>query len=226
MTTIYKICQRTAWRRPKPAGRYAGSQADRRDGFIHFSTAAQLEGTAVKHFAGLSDLMLVAVDGDALGGRAEMGTLARRWSFSSPLCCRASIVGGVVGAPARRRDRRSACLSGARLVIAAFEHLVRPLLHVLDPEDAHALTLKLLEIRAGAAGVGATTCAARGARLRAEFLPTRSAWRRVSTRMREVPDVLLRLGFGFVEVGHHYAAGRNPVQSAPAPVFGSMPMAA
>ena len=44
-----------------------GSQADRRDGFIHFSTAAQLEGTAVKHFAGLSDLMLVAVDGDALG---------------------------------------------------------------------------------------------------------------------------------------------------------------
>ena len=30
-------------------------------------------------------------------------------------------------------------------MIAAFEHLVRPLLHALDPEDAHALTLKLLK---------------------------------------------------------------------------------
>jgi uncharacterized protein (DUF952 family) len=67
VTTIYKICQRTAWEEAETAGRYAGSQADRRDGFIHFSTAAQLEGTAAKHFAGLSDLMLVAVDGDALG---------------------------------------------------------------------------------------------------------------------------------------------------------------
>ena len=33
-------------------------------------------------------------------------------------------------------------------MIAALEHLVRPLLHALDPEDAHALTLKLLKIAA------------------------------------------------------------------------------
>ena len=68
MTTIYKICQRTAWEETETAGRYACSPFYRRDGFIHFSTAPQLEGTAAKHFAGLSDLMLVAVDGDALGG--------------------------------------------------------------------------------------------------------------------------------------------------------------
>ena len=49
------------------AGIYAGSEADRRDGFIHLSTAAQLAGTAAKHFAGQSDLLLVAVDADALG---------------------------------------------------------------------------------------------------------------------------------------------------------------
>ena len=48
-------------------------------------------------------------------------------------------------------------LSGARAVIAAFEHLVRPLLHALDPEDAHALTIKHAEIRAGAARLRATT---------------------------------------------------------------------
>ena len=67
MTTIYKICARTAWEEAEAAGRYAGSEVDRRDGFIHFSTVAQLPGTAAKHFAGLTDLMLVAVDGEKLG---------------------------------------------------------------------------------------------------------------------------------------------------------------
>jgi uncharacterized protein (DUF952 family) len=67
VTTIYKICARSAWREAEAAGRYIGSDADRRDGFIHFSTAAQLPGTAAKHFAGLTELMLVAVDGAALG---------------------------------------------------------------------------------------------------------------------------------------------------------------
>jgi uncharacterized protein (DUF952 family) len=38
-----------------------------RDGFIHFSTAAQVRETAAKHFAGTEDLMLIAVDADALG---------------------------------------------------------------------------------------------------------------------------------------------------------------
>jgi uncharacterized protein (DUF952 family) len=68
VTTIYKICERTAWEEAEAAGRFTGSPADSRDGFIHFSTAAQLPGTAAKHFAGLSDLMLVAVDSAALSG--------------------------------------------------------------------------------------------------------------------------------------------------------------
>jgi uncharacterized protein (DUF952 family) len=67
VTTIYKICRRSAWEEAEAAGHYAGSDADRHDGFIHFSTATQLRGTAAKHFAGLRDLMLVAVDGGALG---------------------------------------------------------------------------------------------------------------------------------------------------------------
>jgi uncharacterized protein (DUF952 family) len=67
VTTIYKICQRPAWEEAEAAGHYAGSDADRDDGFIHFSIATQLPGTAAKHFAGLRDLMLVAVDGGALG---------------------------------------------------------------------------------------------------------------------------------------------------------------
>ena len=67
MTTIYKICDRAAWREAERSHRYDGSDVDRRDGFIHFSTADQLAGTAAKHFAGQADLMLIAVDGARLG---------------------------------------------------------------------------------------------------------------------------------------------------------------
>jgi uncharacterized protein (DUF952 family) len=67
VTTIYKICEREAWRAAEAAGAFAGSDVDMRDGFIHFSTAAQVAETAAKHFAGKSGLILVAVDGDALG---------------------------------------------------------------------------------------------------------------------------------------------------------------
>jgi uncharacterized protein (DUF952 family) len=67
VTTIYKICERTSWRLAEQTGIYRGSAADARDGFIHFSTAAQLGGTLAKHFAGCRELLLVAVDADALG---------------------------------------------------------------------------------------------------------------------------------------------------------------
>jgi uncharacterized protein (DUF952 family) len=67
VTTIYKICPRTAWREAEQAGIYTGSDADTRDGFIHFSTAAQLAETAAKHFARQRDLVVVAVDAQALG---------------------------------------------------------------------------------------------------------------------------------------------------------------
>jgi uncharacterized protein (DUF952 family) len=67
VTTIYKICEQTSWRLAEQAGTYRGSAADARDGFIHFSTAAQLAGTLAKHFSGQRELLLVAVDVEALG---------------------------------------------------------------------------------------------------------------------------------------------------------------
>jgi uncharacterized protein (DUF952 family) len=66
VTTIYKICERALWQAAEADRLFAGSPVDRRDGFIHFSTAGQLAGTAATHFAGLKDLILVAVDADAL----------------------------------------------------------------------------------------------------------------------------------------------------------------
>lgn len=68
MSTIYKICRAAEWREAQGAGRYGGAEVDRRDGYIHFSTAAQVAETAAKHFAGVGDLVLVAVDAGALDG--------------------------------------------------------------------------------------------------------------------------------------------------------------
>ena len=53
--------------RPQRAGNFRGSTADLRDGFIHFSTAAQVKETAAKHFAGQDDLVLLRVDAEKLG---------------------------------------------------------------------------------------------------------------------------------------------------------------
>ena len=55
------------WNEAEAAGTFTGSAVDARDGYIHFSTAAQLEETARRHFAGQLDLVLVEVDAAALG---------------------------------------------------------------------------------------------------------------------------------------------------------------
>jgi uncharacterized protein (DUF952 family) len=62
LTIIYKICPAALWRQAETAGKFRGSPVDIKDGFIHFSTAAQAVETAAKHFAGQSDLLLVSVD--------------------------------------------------------------------------------------------------------------------------------------------------------------------
>ncbi|MEO3432148.1 DUF952 domain-containing protein [Inquilinus sp. CAU 1745] len=65
--TIYKICTAAEWEAAERQGAFLGSEADIRDGFIHFSTALQAEETAAKHFAGQAGLKLVAVDAASLG---------------------------------------------------------------------------------------------------------------------------------------------------------------
>lgn len=64
---IFKIVEREAWHAACREGTYRGSADDVRDGFIHLSAAHQVRGTAAKHFKGVQDLLLVAVDETALG---------------------------------------------------------------------------------------------------------------------------------------------------------------
>ena len=67
MTIIYKLETADEWQAAKANGVYQGSSDDKRDGFIHFSTAEQVPGTLKKHFATRPDLLLIAFDAKTLG---------------------------------------------------------------------------------------------------------------------------------------------------------------
>lgn len=58
---IYKLVPAASWQQAEVLGRFVGSPVDLADGYIHFSTAAQVAETAEKHFAGVTDLLLVQV---------------------------------------------------------------------------------------------------------------------------------------------------------------------
>ena len=64
---IYKILRPAEWAELERAGETAGAPVDEADGFVHFSTAAQVAETAAKHFAGEDGLVLVAFEADDLG---------------------------------------------------------------------------------------------------------------------------------------------------------------
>jgi uncharacterized protein (DUF952 family) len=73
---IYTLVRQADWRAAEAAGAYAGSADDARDGFLHFSTAAQLRASAAKHRAGIPDLLMVEADTALLGD-------ALRWEPAS-----------------------------------------------------------------------------------------------------------------------------------------------
>jgi uncharacterized protein (DUF952 family) len=73
MTEIFKIVPRAEWERAEEL--YEGSAHDRADGFLHFSTRAQLAETLRRYYAGQDDLILIAVNANALGA-------ALRWEYA------------------------------------------------------------------------------------------------------------------------------------------------
>jgi dihydroorotate dehydrogenase len=84
-------------------------------------------------------------------------------------------------------------------VIGPFERLVRPLLRALDPEDAHGLTIRMLKYAPPLRAVRDDKRLA----VRAFGLNFSNPVGMAAgfDKNAEVPDALLRLGFGFVEVG-------------------------
>ena len=72
---VYKIASRAAFEAARAAGRFPQMPIDLKDGFVHFSTAAQLAETLRLHFAGQGDLVVFAV------ATSDLGT-ALRWEPS------------------------------------------------------------------------------------------------------------------------------------------------
>ena len=67
MALIYKITPESLWASALAQGVFTGAPVDLADGFIHFSTADQVQETADKHFTGQTDLLLAAFDAETLG---------------------------------------------------------------------------------------------------------------------------------------------------------------
>jgi beta-hydroxylase len=73
--TAWKIFTADQWAGFETSGRFEGAPVDLADGYIHLSTAAQLDETLAKHFAGQAGLVLAEIDLAMLGE-------AVRWEVS------------------------------------------------------------------------------------------------------------------------------------------------
>ncbi len=58
---IYKVFRIREWHSCQAAGVFDGSADDRRDGFIHFSFASQLDGTLARFFGDVDGVVLAEV---------------------------------------------------------------------------------------------------------------------------------------------------------------------
>lgn len=65
-SNIYKVFRLTEWADIKTQGVFTGSPDDLRDGFIHFSTAAQLQATLDKYYTDGADVVLGEVKTQSL----------------------------------------------------------------------------------------------------------------------------------------------------------------
>ena len=83
-------------------------------------------------------------------------------------------------------------------MIGLFDRLARPLLRVLEPEDAHALTLQALKF---APKRSSADDARLGSRVFGLNFKNPIGIAAGFDKNAEIPDALLALGFGFVEVG-------------------------
>jgi ornithine lipid ester-linked acyl 2-hydroxylase len=63
----YKILTADQWAAFQHNGEFTGAPVDLADGYIHLSTADQLEETLAKHFAGQTNLIITTIDLTALG---------------------------------------------------------------------------------------------------------------------------------------------------------------
>ena len=71
MAIIYKIFRADEYAAFVRDGETQGAPIDVADGYVHMSTADQVEETAARHFAGESGLKLLGLESEALGAELE-----------------------------------------------------------------------------------------------------------------------------------------------------------
>ena len=59
---VFKIFTTEQWLQTEADGTFIGAPIDLADGYVHLSTASQVEETAAKYFTGIAGLVLAAVD--------------------------------------------------------------------------------------------------------------------------------------------------------------------
>ena len=206
---IYKIFRAEECAGFEAAGTTRGAPVDLADGYIHFSTAEQVAETAAKHFAEEDDLVLLALESDSLGD-------ALRWEPSrGGRFSRISIAS--CGAPMCFGSRRCRWtgrppLPGPRSV-TPLERAGLALLHRLDPETAHGLSLKALNMGL-AGGSGPVTTPRLATTLAGLPLANPVGLAAGYDKNAEALAPLMRAGFGFLEVG---AATPRPQDGQPPP---------
>lgn len=71
---IYKIFREVEWETLSRMGQTSGTPIDLVDGYIHFSTAAQVKETAKKHFSDDINLILAKCDSTVFGDNLKWET--------------------------------------------------------------------------------------------------------------------------------------------------------
>lgn len=75
MSRAFKVLTAGQWAEFQAAGLFQGAPVDLADGYIHMSTADQLDETLARHFAGQTGLVVAEID---LAGLGE----ALKWEVS------------------------------------------------------------------------------------------------------------------------------------------------
>ena|SRR5581483_5871216 len=63
---VYRILLESEWRAMLADGLFHGGELDRRDGFIHLSSGAQVAGTLSAYFTGRSDVVVLEIDAECI----------------------------------------------------------------------------------------------------------------------------------------------------------------
>ncbi|MEL0121601.1 MAG: DUF952 domain-containing protein [Paracoccaceae bacterium] len=71
---IFKILLPQEWQELKTTVQTSGAPIDVKDGYVHFSTAAQLRDTAAKHFPAQKEIVVLACETDLMESELKWET--------------------------------------------------------------------------------------------------------------------------------------------------------